>query len=81
MADDPAEPHAGSVPETPSPGRPVLADLTAHRARRERLVAATSAAPVRHLPPELLEALMGSWGTPEELGLRPAHRHLEAVGH
>lgn len=72
--------HAGPVPETPSPVRPLVLDLDAHRARREASVAAAAAGPVRHLPAELLEALMGSWGTPDELGLRPARRHLQAVG-
>lgn len=71
---------AGSVPATPSSEQPVAVDLAAHRARRERAVTSVASAPVRHLPPELLEALMGAWGTPEELGLRPARRHLQAVG-
>lgn len=52
--------------------RPVVVDLEALRVRSEDAVAAVAAAPVQHLPAALLEALMGSWGTPEELGLAPA---------
>jgi len=43
--------------------------LEALRVRSEAAVAAVAAAPVQHLPAALLEALQGSWGTPEELGL------------
>jgi hypothetical protein len=43
--------------------------LESLRVRSEAAVAAVAAAPVRHLPAALLEALQGSWGTPEELGL------------
>ncbi len=53
-------------------------DLEALRLRNEQVVASVAAAPVRHLPAALLEALQGSWGTPEELGLAPA-RHLRLV--
>ena len=49
-----------------------VVDLEALRLRNERVVTEVAAAPVRHLPAELLEALQGSWGTPEELGLAPA---------
>ncbi len=56
---------------------PVL-DLEALRVRSEGLVSALAAAPVRHVPAELLEALLGSWGTAEELGLAP-QRHLRLV--
>lgn len=72
--------QAGFVPATPSLEQPAVVDLSAHRARRDRTVACVASAPVRHLPPELLEALMGSWGTPEQLAPRPARRHLQAVG-
>ena len=54
------------------PRRPVVVDLETLRLRNEQVVAKVAAAPVRHLPPELLEALQGSWGTPEELGLTPS---------
>jgi hypothetical protein len=40
----------------------------------EAAVAAVAEAPVRHLPAALLDALQGSWGTPEELGLVPQPR-------
>lgn len=79
MADGPVGAQAGSVPATPSPEQPTVVDLSAHRARRDRAVTSVASSPVRHLPPELLEALMGAWGTAEELGLRPARRHLQAV--
>lgn len=78
MVDGPLAVESDIVPATPSPERPVV-DLAAHRARRDAVVTVAASAPVRHLPAELLEALMGSWGTPEELGLRPARRHLKAV--
>ncbi len=80
MAGGPADRHPGSVTWTPSPARLGVVDLGAHRRERERLVTTTAAAPVRHVPAELLEALLGSWGTPEELGLGPTRRHLQAVG-
>jgi hypothetical protein len=60
-----------------SPDSPV-ADLAAMRRRRKNALTAVAAAPVRHLPAELLEALQGSWGTPEELGLT-TQRTLRAV--
>lgn len=56
------------------------ADLAAARARRERTVRRAATAPVLHLTPEFLEALQGSWGTPEELGLAPRRRALRVVG-
>jgi hypothetical protein len=49
----------------------VVLDLETVRLRNEAAVAALAAAPVRYLPAELLEALQGSWGAPEELGLAP----------
>lgn len=52
----------------------VLLDLETVRLRNEAVVAEVAAAPVRHLPEELLDALLGSWGTPEELGLVPQRR-------
>jgi hypothetical protein len=45
----------------------VLLDLEVVRLRNDAVVADLAAAPVRHVPAELLEALMGSWGWPEEL--------------
>jgi hypothetical protein len=57
----------------------VVVDLAERRAVRESGVRAVAAAPVRHVPAELLDALMGSWGTAEELGLRRPARHLRAV--
>jgi hypothetical protein len=48
--------------------RPAVVDLEALRVRSQEALAAVAAAPVQHLPAALLEALQGSWGTPEELG-------------
>lgn len=59
---------------------PAPVDLEALRLRNEAVVAAVAGAPVRHLPAELLDALLGSWGTPEELGLAPARRLRSVVG-
>lgn len=57
-----------------------VVDLEALRLRDEQVVAELAAAAVRHLPAELLEALQGSWGTPEELGLSPSPQpHLRLV--
>lgn len=62
------------------PRRPVVVHLEELRLRNEQVVAQVAAAPIRHLPAELLEALQGSWGTPEELGLAPVReRHLRLV--
>ena len=44
-----------------------VVDLAVRRAAAEAAVLAAAAAPVRHLPAALLDALQGSWGTPEEL--------------
>jgi hypothetical protein len=73
----------GSSPRDPedvtSPDSPV-ADLAERRLRADLAAASVAAAPVRHLPAELLEALQGSWGTPEELGLTPTStRSLRVV--
>lgn len=66
-----------SAPRTRRRLAPV-ADLEALRLRNESVVSAVAAAPVRHVPAELLDALMGSWGTAEDLGLAPS-RHLRVV--
>lgn len=57
-----------------------VADLEALRLRNEGVVTALAAAPVRHLSVELLDALLGSWGTPEELGLTPQRRLRVVAG-
>lgn len=44
-----------------------VVDLAARRAATRAAERAAAKAPVRHLPAALLEALQGSWGTPEEL--------------
>ena len=44
-----------------------VVDLAVRRSAAEQAVRAVAAAPVRHLPAALLDALQGSWGTPEEL--------------
>jgi hypothetical protein len=56
------------LPVVPSP-RCAPVDLTARRSACEAALRAVAEAPVRFLPAELLDALQGSWGTPEELGL------------
>lgn len=57
----------------PTPSQGGVVDLDARRRRTTRAVDDTALAPVRHLPAALLDALQGSWGTPEELGVdRPA---------
>lgn len=53
---------------------PAPVDLESLRLRNEAVVAAFAGAPVRHLPAELLDALLGSWGSREELGLAAAPR-------
>lgn len=79
MADRGGRSHSGSVPQTPAPDAVVL-DLVAFRDRTGQALAALAAAPVRYVPAELLEALQGAWGLPEELGLAPApERHLRVV--
>ena len=50
-----------------------VVDLATRRAAAEAAVRAVADAPVRHLPAALLDALQGSWGTPQELlGTRTA---------
>ena len=60
-----------AVPSAATADRVV--DLGTRRAAAEAAVRAVAAAPVRHLPAALLDALQGSWGTPQELlGTRTA---------
>lgn len=59
---------------------PVPVDLESLRLRNEAVVAAVAGAPVRHLPAELLDALLGSWGTTEELGLTAPTRMRLVAG-
>jgi hypothetical protein len=56
-----------------------VVDLGARRAAAEAAVRAAAAAPVRHLPTAFLDALHGSWGTPEQLGLRAAPVRLRVA--
>ena len=85
MAGDAAQGHPEDMTSTSlvtarARRRPVVVDLEALRLRNEQVVAQVAVAPVRHLPAALLEALQGSWGTPEELGLAaPAQRRLRLV--
>ena len=52
----------------PSPASDTaVVDLAARRASARAAVRAVADAPVRHLPAALLDALQGSWGTPEEV--------------
>ena len=86
MAQEAGRAHPGAVTTTSlSAARTrrrsgVLLDLETLRLRNEQVVAQVAAAPVQHLPAALLEALHGSWGTPQELGLAaPAERRLRLV--
>ena len=50
-----------------------VVDLGTRRAAAAAAVRIVADAPVRHLPAALLDALQGSWGTPQELlGARTA---------
>lgn len=44
-----------------------VVDLGVRRAAAAAAVRAVADAPVRHLPAALLDALQGSWGSPQEL--------------
>ncbi|MEX2289653.1 MAG: hypothetical protein WD794_04925 [Mycobacteriales bacterium] len=70
--------HRAVLP-SPRPAADVL-DLHVVRMGGERAVTAMAAAPVRHVPAALLDALHGSWGTPQELApARPAQPPLRLV--
>ena len=57
-----------------------VVDLHVRRMGGETAMARMAAAPVRHVPAALLEALQGSWGTPEELGLAACPQpHLRVI--
>ena len=59
------------VPTPPADDRVV--DLHLRRAAAEAAIRSVAGAPVRHLPAAFLDALQGSWGTPQELlGARSA---------
>ena len=70
-----------TLPALPAQRTPTgVVDLGRLRQRGSRAEAAVAAAPVRHLPAALLEALQGTWGSPQELGLAPvAERRLHVV--
>jgi hypothetical protein len=78
MADIAVGGHSRGVTETVAPPSAPL-DLAVARERRERAVRRAAAAPVLHLTPEFLEALQGSWGAPEELGLARRRPTLRVV--
>ena len=50
-----------------SPADDRVVDLAVRRAAAAAAVRAVADAPVRHLPAALLDALQGSWGSPQEL--------------
>ncbi len=54
-----------AVPTSACDDRVVSLDV--RRAAAAAAVRAVADAPVRHLPAALLDALQGSWGTPDEL--------------
>jgi hypothetical protein len=70
---------ASPATTVPSAGTADVVDLHLRRTGGHRVVQAVASAPVRHIPAELLEALHGSWGRPEELGLVRRERHLRLV--
>jgi hypothetical protein len=60
-----------ALPTSPADDRVV--DLGLRRSAAAAAVRAVAEAPVRHLPAAFLDALQGSWGTPQELlGARTA---------
>lgn len=62
-------------------GRSEPVDLAVRRARVDAAVRAAAEAPVQHLSAALLEALQGSWGTPEELLGTSAAARRPVVAH
>ncbi len=80
----PSRATADSAGVTPQPTVPLprasaeVVDLHVRRMGGQDAVTRAAAAPVRHLPAALLDALQGSWGTPEELGLRAPRVRLVA---
>ena len=65
------------LPPAAPPVEDRVVDLAARRAAAQEAVRAVAEAPVRHLPAALLDALQGSWGTPDEvLGSRVAPLRL-----
>ena len=69
--------RSAAVP-TPRTAGDVI-DLHMRRTGGQRVVERVASAPIRHIPAELLDALQGAWGTPEELGLVRRERHLRLV--
>lgn len=62
-----------ALPTLAPPVEDRVVDLATRRAAAQAAVRAVADAPVRHLPAALLDALQGSWGTPDELlGARTA---------
>lgn len=56
-----------SSPAAASPAEDRVVDLAVRRSSAHAALRAATDAPVRHVPAALLEALQGSWGTPEEV--------------
>ena len=61
---------------SPRPAAATVTDLAARREATDAAVRAMADAAVRYLPAALLEALQGSWGTPEEVLGTSATREL-----
>ena len=70
---------ASRTAAVPSQRSADVVDLHVRRMGGKRVVEAVASAPIRHIPAALLDALQGSWGTPEELGLVRTERHLRLV--
>ena len=56
-----------------------VVDLAVRRAAAQAALLAVAQAPVRHVPAALLDALQGSWGTPDEVLRGGARRVRLAV--
>ena len=56
-----------ALPTSACSGNDRVVDLATRRAAAQAAVRAVADAPVRHVPAALLDALQGSWGTPQEL--------------
>lgn len=65
--------------DAPRLARERVVDLAARRAAAHEAVRAAAAAPVRHITADLLLALQGSWGTPDEVLGRRTPRPVLAL--
>jgi hypothetical protein len=59
--------HLVPLPVAAWPVEDRVVDLAVRRSSAHAALRAVADAPVRHVPAALLEALQGSWGTPQEV--------------